>query len=291
MKALLMTLLLLAGCSGSINQAVSYFNVETPKPFGYVIGDEIPQRIIIESEPGVQLQTASLPAKGPINRWLNLNKVSIKKNGQQYEIELLYQVFYAPFEVKMLTIPGFNLLLTKGEQQLSQTVPDWSFTLAPLRELAVRKSENGEYMRPDAKPSLLSDTPARYGLYAGLALALIISGYLGYLYGYFPNLMRHTVFKRAQRKVERLSKNDMEKALTIVHQAFNSLYQQPLFRSRLSHFFQLNPQYQQMNAELDWFINYSNRFFFSSGMIVVQHDLDKLKDLCRQCRAIERGSR
>lgn len=290
MKALLMPLLLLAGCSGPPDQAITYFNVETPKPFGYVIGDEIPQRIIIEADPDVSLQTAGLPLKGPINRWLDLNQVSVKKNGLHYEIDLLYQVFYAPLEVKMLTIPGFNLLLAKDKQTFSQTVPDWPFTIAPLRELAVRKSENGDYMRPDATPSLLPNSAGVYGLYASLGLALMIGGYLAYLYGYFPSVVRRTWFKRALRKVEGLSKTDMENALKIVHDALNGLNKQPLFQHQLKQFFQRNPPYRQMNAELDWFFNYSSRYFFSSGMIVVQHDLGKLKDLCRQCRKIERGS-
>jgi len=73
MRVLLIMALSLLGCSGSIDEPVSYFNVETPRPFGYVNGDEIPQRIVIETRSGISLQTGSLPAKGQINRWLNLN--------------------------------------------------------------------------------------------------------------------------------------------------------------------------------------------------------------------------
>jgi mxaA protein len=290
MRILLIALFLLAGCSGSNNQAVRYFHIETPRPFGYVIGDEIPQRIIIETRPDATLQTASMPAKGPINRWLNLNQVSVINTGQHYEIDLRYQVFYAPLEVKMLTIPGFKVLLTQGEQTYNQTVPDWSFNLSPLRELAVRKSDEGEYMRPDAAPSLLPNTLNVYGLYASLSLAFLIAAYLCFLYGYFPKLWRRNLFKQALRKIEALSKSDMDQALTTVHQALNSLYRQPLFHNQLSHFFQLNPQYQQMRSELDWFFTYSNRYFFTSGMVVVQLDLEKLKEFCKQCRKIERGS-
>jgi mxaA protein len=45
-----------------------------------------------------------------------------------------------------------------------------------------------------------------------------------------------------------------------------------------------------MRSELDWFFTYSNRYFFTSGMVVVQLDLEKLKEFCKQCRKIERGS-
>lgn len=291
MRILLIMVLSLLGCSGSIDEPVSYFNVETPRPFGYVNGDEIPQRIIIETRSGISLQPGSLPAKGQINRWLNLNQVTVKQSGQRYQIDLLYQVFYAPLEVKALTLPGFTVQLSQGEKSIGQSVPAWTFTLSPLRELIARQSEQGEYMRPDSPPPLLTDTQALYGLAASLSVAALIAAYLAYLYGCFPNRLRRTLFKRALRKLAGLSKADMEQTLTVVHQALNNLNGQPLFANRLSDFYRRNPQYRQINAQLAWFFNYSNRYFFSDGMIVVAQDLQQLKDLCEHCRKIERGSR
>ncbi|TRW94547.1 nonribosomal peptide synthetase MxaA [Candidatus Methylobacter oryzae] len=291
MRILLIMVLSLLGCSGSIDQPVSYFNVETPRPFGYVNGDEIPQRIVIETRPGITLQTGSLPAKGSINRWLNLNQITVKQSGRRYQIDLLYQVFYAPLEVKSLTLPGFTVQLNQGEKSIGQNVPAWSFTLSPLRELVARQSEQGEYLRPDSPPPLLANTQAWYGLTASLAIAAPIATYLGYLYGCFPNMTRRTVFKRALRKLAGLSKTDMEQALTVIHHALNSLNGQPLFASRLSDFYRRNPQYLQIKAQLVWFFNYSNRYFFSDGMITVAQDFQQLKNLCEQCRKIERGSR
>ncbi len=291
MRILLIMVLSLLGCSGSIDEPVSYFNVETPRPFGYVNGDEIPQRIVIETRSGISLQAGSLPAKGQINRWLNLNQVTVKQNGRRYEIDLRYQVFYAPLEVKSLTLPGFTVQLSQGEKSVGKSVPAWSFTLSPLRELVVRQTEQGEYLRPDSPPPLLANTQALYGLTASLTVAALIAAYLGYLYACFPGMSRRTVFKRALRKLAGLSKADMEQALTLVHQALNSLNGQPLFANRLSDFYRRNPQYLQVSSQLAWFFNYSNRYFFSDGMIVVAQDLQQLKDFCERCRKIERGSR
>jgi len=291
MRIVLVLVLSLLGCSGSIDEPVSYFNVETPRPFGYVNGDEIPQRIVIETRSGITLQTGSLPAKGQINRWLNLNQVTVKQSGQRYEIDLRYQVFYAPLEVKSLTLPGFTLQLNQGEKSISQIVPAWTFTLSPLRELVVRQTEQGEYMRPDSPPLLLENTQALYGFTTSLSVAVLIAAYLGYLYGCFPNMLRRTLFKQALRKLAGLSKADMEQALTIVHHALNSLNGQPLFYNQLSQFYLRNPQYLQVSSQLAWFFNYSNRYFFSDGMIAVAQDLQQIKDLCEQCRKIERGSR
>jgi mxaA protein len=71
----------------------------------------------------------------------------------------------------------------------------------------------------------------------------------------------------------------------------NSLNGQPLFLNRLGEFYRHNPEYLQINSQLAWFFNYSNRYFFSDGMIAVAQDLQQLKELCEQCRKIERGSR
>ena len=290
MRIVLILAFSLLGCSGLIDEPITYFNVETPRPFGYVNGDEIPARIIIETRSGITLNADSLPAKGQINRWLNLNEVTVKQSGQRYEIDLRYQVFYAPLEVKSLTLPSFTVQLSQGEKNINQNVPAWSFTLSPLRELVVRQTEQGEYMRPDSPPILLANTLAMYGLTASLTLASLITVYLSFLYGLFPTQLRRTLFKRTLRQLAGLSKADMEQALTLVHNALNSLNGQSLFHNGLGQFYLRNPQYRQINSQLDWFFNYSNRYFFSAGMITVAHDLQQIKDLCEQCRKIERGS-
>ena len=64
------------------------------------------------------------------------------------------------WRLRSLTLPGFTVQLNQGERSISQTVPAWTFTLSPLRELVVRQTEQGEYMRPDSPPSLLANTQA-----------------------------------------------------------------------------------------------------------------------------------
>lgn len=285
----LLILLLLAGCSGSVTEPVSYFAVETPRPFGYVIGDEIAQRIVIETRPGITLQTASLPARGQINRWLNLTQINIEQQGEQTIINLRYQVFYAPLEVKMLTLPGFTLQFAQGENTLSKAVPDWSFTVAPLRELAVRKNEQHEYMRPDARPTLLSDSTAQMGLWSSCSVSVLLGAYLAYLYGYFPQ-SRRRVFKQALKQFAKLNEGDMAQALTVAHQAFNKLNSQPLFQHQLADFYTRHSEYQRINQSLAWFFDYSYHYFFSGQQTVTHEHLEKIRELLEQCRKIERGA-
>lgn len=287
----ILLILALFGCSESLNQSVSEFEFLAPRPFGYVIGDEIRHHIVLVTRNQVKLQPASLPKQGALKRWLNLNKVAVNESrsgsGYRYDIDLDYQVFYAPQEVKMLTIPGFNLKLMLGEKQAEQAVPSWNFTLSPLRELAVRKNESGEYRRPDVEPEWLNETQP--GLWLSAALALSSSVYLSYLYGFLPGLTRSSSFKNAGKKLAGLSEHEMGLGLSIFHQALNSAYRKPLFKSDLAEFYRDAPRYQAASAQLDWFFHYSNHYFFSGNRDASAESLDRLKKLCALCIDLERG--
>ncbi|MFI3135731.1 MAG: nonribosomal peptide synthetase MxaA [Methylococcaceae bacterium] len=290
----LLLVLLLTGCSGSNTDPVSTLKLETPRPFGYLIGDEIPFKVMIETDVGVTLQAASIPATGQVNRWLNLNQVQLQQrelHGRwHYELELRYQVFYAPLEVKLLTIPSFTLQLLQNGKEISQIVPAWAFNISPLRELSIRKTANGEYKRPDALPLLLSTTTPWTGVVIALCVAVVSGFYLAALYGLLPRIFKRHVFRRASQQLTKLSKADMDQALFCVHYAFNTLNQRPLFHTQVHDFYRRYPDYKQMHEQVDWFFNYSNRYFFSNGMIAVTLDVDKLKQLCEQARKIEQGS-
>lgn len=145
LSLLLICSALLSGCSGFLPQPISRFELQTPRPFGYVIGDEIRHRVIVETRQDMKLNPNSIPAKGRLNRWLNLTEVIVGGDPESGNIviDLTYQVFYAPNEVKMLTIPGFNLQFAQAGKRVEQVVPAWPFTLSPLKELAARKDDEG----------------------------------------------------------------------------------------------------------------------------------------------------
>ncbi|MDO9104616.1 MAG: nonribosomal peptide synthetase MxaA [Methylovulum sp.] len=285
--------LCLLACSNSSNSPVSDFEFLTPRPFGYINGDEIRHKIILETRNGVQLQRGGLPKRSAVNRWLNVSQVTVSEakisGGFHYEIDLVYQAFYAPLEVKMLTIPSFDLPLAQGGNNASQTVPAWHFTLSPLRELSIRKDESGQYMRPDAAPPLLDDTGVVYGLWVAFAVMLSSASGLAYVYGYLPGLPKRRVFKRAAKKIASLSDTQMVEALTEFHQALNAVNGAPLFQHQLADFYQRQPSYQAADAQLRWFFQTSNQCFFSDKPPNPNGTLATLRQLCAACLVLERG--
>jgi len=210
-------------------------------------------------------------------------------DGFHYRIELIYQVFYAPLEVKMLTIPGFELPLAQGVNTATQAVPAWPFTLSPMRELAIRKDGQGEYRRPDIEPRVTVDGTIWPGmLVSGLLLALSAT-YLGFSHGLLPGWPRRRVFKAAAREMARLPSARWGEALTVFHRALNRINAAPLFRRQLPDFCCRHPGYQAVAAELAWFFDCSDRHFFAAADTDVTGDLARLQRLCARCRDIERG--
>ncbi len=296
-KSLLLLLLsvLLSSCSDSIDRPIRFFQVQTPRPFGYVIGDTIMQRIIIETRPGLALQKNSLPAKGRINRWLNLQDITIKSvaggQGTRYQIDLVYQLFYAPLTVKMLETPSFTLQFHQFGKTIAKKVPRWHFTAAPLRELAIRKDAGKDYMRPDAPAPLIDNRAVWIRVALFLALACCLGIYLAWIYGLLRFLPRYHIFKRPVRQLAHLAESDFARMLRIMHTALNRLNGAPLFPHRLPAFYQRFPAYQQLDDELRWFFDCSNHYFFSVDSKIQPGDDAKIKALCRHCLQVERGMR
>lgn len=285
---------LLGACSVAPPSPVRSFEVLTPRPFGYLLGDEIEQRIHAEVRRGFDLRRNSLPAAGTLNRGLDVKqvRVAVAESGStvSYDLTLRYQIFYAPLEVKMLVLPGFKLVFGAAGKAVEQAVPDWHFTVSPLRELALRKEGEREYLRPDAMPPFIADELLWLRCYAALLAAAAAALGLAYRYGYLPGMQRRSIFKRASRQLAQLPQHDTDMALAILHGAFNELYRRPLFGHRLAEFYRLNPEYAAAREQLRWFFGCSNRYFFGSEQLPADA-MPALKELCRLCREIERGSR
>ncbi|MCD2452725.1 nonribosomal peptide synthetase MxaA [Methylicorpusculum oleiharenae] len=287
---LVYSLFLLVACSEGLPPPIERFEFETPKPFGYVIGDKIRHRIVIGTRSGIQLEPTSLPAKGDLNRWLSIDQITVRPVSKHLtEIELTYQVFYAPLEVKMLTIAGFKLRFKQGDQAIEQVVPEWSFTVSPIHELAVRKEEGNTYRRPDATPTLISSQNALRLLSISVASGLFCGLLLAFRYGYFVGFPRRSFFSRANGRIKKMQPNELGLALVIIHQAFNQLNHKPLFKHRLSEFYRLRPEFKEIGPELEWFFNFSNDYFFGGKPSAGADEWDALKKMCQRCVELERG--
>lgn len=296
MKRIISLLILvgLSSCNDAKNSVITDFEHLTPRPFGYVIGDEIAHRVIIETRDGAKLNQANLPTKGILNRWLNLNQINVKEKplngGYHYEIDLTYQVFYAPQATKMLTIPSIALNFNQAGQALEKIIPTWQFTISALREIQMRKDEHGEYMRPNEPAPFLSPPHAIAKLLFSLASFVFSGTWLAYFYG-FISLPRRKIFKQPYQKLLKLKETELEQGFTLMHHALNTLNGKPLFSSQLPNFYETNPQYKTAKKLLDDFFQVSTLYFFAGQNLNKKETLQLIKKSCELCLAIERGQR
>ena len=288
-----LVLLAMTGCSPNLQKPITRFELQAPKPYGYVIGDEIHHRIVIETRQQLDIIQGSIPVTGDRNRWLNLKTAKLttqaSDDGKRYLLDLTYQVFYSPLEVKMLKIPAFTLRFQQNGNKIEQTVPDWFFTLSPLHELAIRKEEGKIYLRPDAQPDLIDTSIYKEGVTITLTIFAASGFYLAYCYGLFPWLKQRKHFKNACKKISVLTRQQLDQALSAIHQAINQTYQQPLFKSSLVDFYCQHPEFKQLADQIDWFFAFSDRYFFTGRAYCTEEEFSQLKSLCLDCRKIERG--
>jgi mxaA protein len=297
-RTCLVLMLLFSGTATAAEELgpVKDFQVLTPRPFGYAIGDVIRQTLVIAVDREVALDRNSLP-RSRINRWLELREANVQESERdglrRYSIELAYQSFYAPLEVKNLAIPAFKLAFTQAGSVFELEVPAWRFTMAPIRELSVLRGDGLEPMRPDAPPEI----PGRSGAIRGLASAAAVGGgtglYLAYLYGYLPWQQRGRHFRAACRTVRALSRAsgepDYSSAYAAIHRAFNGVYGQPLFSEHLGAFFSDHPPFEALRAEIEAFFASSYEFFFGERSTETRFPMSRLFRLCRDCYDVERN--
>lgn len=289
--SLLLGLWCCLAAAAELPPGVEAFSFDTPRDFGYVIGDLIRHEVRVETGEGQEIDAASLPKEGWINRWLMLRRAGVRREGKRQVLTLEYQTFYAPLEVKILAIPGFELKLAGSDGYLA--VPAWTFTAAPIRELSVLRAEGLPPMRPDAVPAPLpAFGPAAASAGFGLA-ALGALAWWAYLSAWLPFGMRGRYFAEACRELRALrGQEDTQDALcrgfSCLHQAFNRTLGEPLFIEALDEFFLGHPAYDALRNEIQDFFRASYEVFFGEGAPVPSFDLARMEALARSCQLAER---
>lgn len=267
-------------------------HLETPRPYGYLIGDTIALAVAVDAPSGLKLDEAALPRPGAVNRWLELRRIEAQPQaGGGYRLQLEYQTFHAPLTVKTLTIPGFRLGFAGGA---AAEVPSWSFTATPIKDLAVLSGESRQPLRPDAPPSFLPLAGWRAATLTAAAGTLSALLWLAWLRGLLPYWAKGRHYAAALRSLKRLARQPQDEAalragFTTVHRAFNLTVGQPLFAEKLAVFFDANQRYRPLQADIETFFATSYALFFGSGAPPADYSLERLTALCRRCLQIERA--
>ena len=272
----------------------------TPRPFGHVIGDTIEHRVSLVLDPGFELDPGSIPEPGRAGRWLALNESVLESEERggttRHSIRLRYQLVNAAPSVIGASTPPLSLRILGPEGDLPVVIPSWSFTFGPI----VLPEERIAGRRPDLRPALPPppfETDARavrvaaLGLLALVLVALIVRERLGGRFAAPSD--RH--FERAWRRIRRRSRDAspadaVTQALAEVHAAFNATAGRAVFEHDLARFFVEHPRFEPVRTPIEAFFAESGKLLYgrSDAAPAAGPSLDRLRDLCRACRDVER---
>ena len=265
-----------------------------PRAFGYMVGDLVSRRIALHVPDGLALDADSLPRAGSRGRALELQRVVLHRSlaGVPESLQLDYQVFLAPREVRVLEMPPIELRFD-GSRPQTLRIDAWPVTVAPLTPPEPSSREGLGEMRPDREPPRVDTAAARIRLALEGGALLLLLGYLANVYLMLPWAShRRRPFARAWKALSALPPHpeaaQRRAAFERVHAALNETAGEVLFEPGLDRFVAQRPRFAPLRGELARFFAASRTEFFAGrddGF-----DALWLVALCRRCRDLERGA-
>jgi mxaA protein len=261
--------------------------VEQPRNYGYVVGDLLERRILLEVN-GQSVTLKELPRKERIAVWFSRrNSRETQDSAGRRWLAVEYQIINAAKDVGTVMLPAqvINVATSQGELQL--TAAEWPITVSPLTPRYVDTQGGIAELQPDLAVPLPDSAPLQRRL--RLTLAALCAALLGWLaWSRWRDFLaaRHQPFARAQRELRQLDAQSAQ-AWRCMHRAFDATAGVVLQITTLEKLFDRAPQLIPLRAEIEAFYQASAARFFSDNADSSRHDL---RALCTQLRRIERSS-
>lgn len=275
--------------------AVLSASSDDPRAFGYTVGDVVSRRIALQVPAGLRLDEDSLPRAGARGRALELQRVVLSRSlgGVPEALQLDYQVFLAPREVRVLEMPPIELRFDGSSRPQTLRIDAWPVSVGPLAPAEPATREGLGEMRPDRAPPLRGTTAARTRLAVEAGVVALLLAYLAHVYLVLPwSAQRRRPFGRAWAALRALPAQpdaaQRRTAFERVHAALNETAGEVLFEHGLDRFIASRPRFAPLRDELARFFVDSRAEFFAGGRDAV--DARWLVAFCRRCRDLERGA-
>lgn len=235
--------------------------VEAPRPFGYVIGDKVVQRIALEHE-GRRLTLREMPALERASNWLDRQDAQLETDaaGRQW-LRVEYQIINVPEELRAIELPVLDLA-TDGDNERLQTAPT-PLTVAPLTPEVVLARAGLEEIRPDLPAPHIDTAPYLRGLQTALTVGAVLLGlWLSLAVARGVQARRALPFSRAQREIGRLPADSPERWRRL-HRALDDTAAQVVRAQDLQVLIARAPWLAPLESDLQRFFDASQARFFA----------------------------
>lgn len=276
------------------------FEFETPRDFGYFIGDVVRHRVHLELSHPYRLDQTQLLEEGRYDRWLESDKALVNEYEEsdhvRYEIELVYRIVNNPDAAIAVFTPKIPLLARGQGQSLTKDTPAWAFTVSPLDTRGAGEGTGVGSIRPDSPPPALGVTSAKIVIAAALAALLgLFAHWFHARWGLPGSARRRRSFARAHRDLRALARQPASGALYAeslrrFHMAVNDAAGKVIFAGDLESFFSGHPCFEVCRPRIEALYRHSAEVFFKENPTPEPKpdDLRALLQLARECRLAER---
>jgi mxaA protein len=253
--------------------------VDQPRPFGYVVGDLVTQRVLLTT-PLENFEPTALPAVQRVNLWFERRPARIEVGSDKRRwLVVDYQLMNAPQAVATVQLPAWEIEDTHGAQL---RIPAAAISIAPLISSA---ASTGTELRPDREVPIVDPAPSRAGVVLwSIAFGICLAAWLAWIQWRNWRDSHNQPFARALRQLRHMDEMTPE-AWQAVHRAFDRTAGHVLRLETLSTLFERAPHLQPQRAEIERFFAQSNERFFGDGP---ESNLLSVRALCRELRRIER---
>jgi len=263
--------------------------VQQPRPFGYVLGDTLAQRILLQSA-GRNFEPAALPPAERAGLWFarRSSRIELAEDGHRWLV-IDYQLINAPQALMTVNLPSVTLKSKTGNDVL--TAPEWPISIGPLTPRAAFAKGGLQELRPDHPAPLLPTRALRRQLEVWSdAFALTVVAWLAW---WLMRSLRATAsqpFARALRAIRR-SGEENEAAWLALHRALDTTAGRALQLSTLPALFKQAPHFEPQRAAIEQFYAESSLRFFGAGKnrpSDARTGTSPLRTLCTTLRRIEK---
>jgi mxaA protein len=233
--------------------------IQQPRPFGYVLGDTLTQRVLL-GPPGRDFQPATLPPTERAGLWFarRSSKIERTEDGRRWLV-IDYQLVNAPQTLMTVNLPAVTLKSKTGSVLV---VPEWPISVAPLTPRAAFAKGGLQELRPDHAAPMLPTLKLRRQLEFWMsAFALTVATWLGWWLVRSLRAAANQPFASALREIRRTS-DDSATAWLALHRAFDRTAGRVLQTTTLPALFKRAPHFETQRAAIEQFYAQSSLRFF-----------------------------
>lgn len=261
----------------ALEQDASPATVAQPRPFGYVIGDVVTQRILLPS----RFEPAELTTPQRVSLWLErrASRIASTPDGHRWLI-VDYQVTNAPLTLASANLPAWTLVSKDGAKL---SVAAWSINVGALVPESSRPSM--EQLRPDRTAPVIPTAATRARFHLAL-FALAIAGSSWFAWTRWRNWREreNLPFAHALDDLQHLS-DAAPQAWQTLHRAFDQTAGRVVQLETLPTLFQRAPHFRPLRTEIERFFSASNERFFGNGLPEASV---ATRALCRKLKLLEK---